>query len=94
MSFLSHMIGAIASFNSQFGVSDNKSMLLSSLGCSGSETSLLNCHYSVPSSSCDKYDIAGVLCEGVCQKKKQNRQNIRLSCMLSSGTIAFDIGLG
>ena len=64
------MLGAMARFNSQFGVSENKSMLLSSLGCYGSEESLLNCHYSVPSSSCDKYDIAGVICEGMCQNKK------------------------
>ena len=78
MSFLSRIVyvGAIASFNSQFGVSDNKSMLLSSLGCSGSEASLLNCRYSVPSSSCDKYDIAGVVCGGMCQNEKftQSRQ--------------------
>ena len=66
MSFVSRILGAIASFNSHFGVSDNKSMLLSSMGCYGSEASLLNCRYSVPSPLCDKYDIAGVVCEGMC----------------------------
>ena len=61
------MVGAIARSNSLFGVSDDKPMSLSSLSCSGSESSLLNCRYSAPSTSCDKYDIAGVVCEGMSQ---------------------------
>ena len=64
------MVGSTALINSYFGVSDNKIMLLSYLGCSGSEVSLLNCYYSVPSSYCDKYDIAGVVCVGMCQNRK------------------------
>ena len=68
------MAGAIAFFNSHFGVSENKSMLLSGLYCYGSEASLLNCRYSVPSSSCNKYDIAGVVCSGMYQNRKYSRQ--------------------
>ena len=60
-----HMVGAVRTLNSAFGVISDKPMTLSSLGCYGSETSLLNCRYSAPSSSCDKYDIAGVTCEGM-----------------------------
>ena len=40
-------------------------MLLSGFTCSGLENSLLDCSYTVPSSSCDQYDIAGVICEGL-----------------------------
>ena len=63
--FFLHMVVVTARVNSAFGVSDDKPMSLSSLSCYGSETSLLNCRYSAPSSSCDKYDIAGVVCEGI-----------------------------
>ena len=59
------MVGAVPTLNSVFGVISDKPMSLSSLGCYGSETSLLSCRYYAPSSSCDKYDIAGVTCEGM-----------------------------
>ena len=72
--FLSRMVGGTALFNPHFGVSENKSILLSDTYCYGSEASLLNCRYSVPSSSCDKYDIAGVVCAGMCQNTKHRRQ--------------------
>ena len=58
-----YFTGAVARFNSYFG-SYERAMLLSYVSCSGSQSSLLDCSSSIPSSSCDKYDIAGVTCEG------------------------------
>ena len=55
--------GYIARSNSYYGVYD-KPVLLSNLYCYGSESSLLDCNFRVPSSSCDRYDIAGVRCAG------------------------------
>ena len=71
--YFSHMVGATALRNSPFGVSDDKPMSLSSMSCSGSEQSLLDCYFSVPSSSCDKYDIAGVVCGGRWSNEQRSR---------------------
>ena len=40
-------------------------MLLSGFYCTGSESTLLDCEFTIPSSSCDQYDVAGVFCEGL-----------------------------
>lgn len=55
--------GVVTRYNSYFGAYE-RAMLLSSVYCSGSQSSLLDCNVNTPSSSCDKYDIAGVTCEG------------------------------
>ena len=55
--------GAVARINSYYGVYE-RTMLLSGVYCSGSQSSVLDCNFNAPSSSCDKYNIAGVTCEG------------------------------
>ena len=50
-------------FNSYFGT-ESGPVLLSNFVCYGAESSLLDCTYSIPYFSCDRYDIAGVTCEG------------------------------
>ena len=57
-------IAAFPLSNSYFGV-ESGPMILSGFTCRGSETSLLDCGYTIPSTSCDQYDIAGVICEGL-----------------------------
>ena len=56
-------LGITTRLNSYFGI-ESGPMLLSNFTCYGAESSLLDCTYSIPFSSCDRYDIAGVTCEG------------------------------
>ena len=56
-------LGVTTRFNSYFGT-ESGPVLLSNVLCYGAESSLLDCTYSIPFSSCDSYDIAGVTCEG------------------------------
>ena len=53
-----------AEINSRFGAGSGP-VLLSSLSCSSSDTSLLECRSVVPTPSCDHSDDAGVVCEGM-----------------------------
>ena len=57
-------VAAFARLNSYFG-SDSGPMILSGFTCSGTESTLLDCGFTIPSSSCDQYDVAGVFCEGL-----------------------------
>ena len=62
-----YFLGAVAYRNAWFGIGGGP-ILLSGLICSGSEHSLLDCYSSIPSSSCDHFDDAGVSCSS----KKNN----------------------
>ena len=55
--------GVQARSNSYYGVY-TKPMLLSRFYCNGRESSLLDCSFDNPTSSCDQFDIAGVSCAG------------------------------
>ena len=58
-------IAALSRQNSYFGV-ESSFMLLSGVTCSGVETSLLDCGYTIlPYWWCGQYDIAGVMCDGL-----------------------------
>lgn len=56
--------GATAQYNAIFGFGSGP-VLMSGLQCGGSESSLLECTSTIPSSSCDHFDDAGVTCQGL-----------------------------
>ena len=58
-----YITGAVARINSYYGAYE-RTMLLSGVSCSGSQSSVLDCNFNAPSSYCDKNAIAGVTCEG------------------------------
>ena len=53
---------AVAFSNAHFGAGTG-SVFVTSVGCSGTETSLLGCSYSTSSSGCSHSDDAGIRCQ-------------------------------
>ena len=57
------IIGVTARINAYFGqLQGSGSIHMSNVGCTGMESTLLDCSYSTPGSSCDHYDDVGVTC--------------------------------